>query len=213
MTQLLIKMLLMVLLLTGLALQSAPLSFASSPENDINWKNTALIIIDIQNDYFPGGNKEVFESDKAAIKARDLLTAFRKQNLNLIHIRHEATGNSTYFLPNTPGADIHWLVKPVSNETVIVKHRPSSFFETSLAEELKKRGISHLLLCGMRTNVCVQATTLEALKLGYKVTVAVDAVAALNITEHDAGLKVIAENKVPLIKTDQLVQSINQTAK
>lgn len=101
-------------------------------------------------------------------------------------------------------------MKPLAEETVILKHKPNSFFETNLDEELKNRKIEHLVLCGMRTNVCVQATTLEALTLGYKVTVVEDAVAALNTTEHQTGLKVIADNRVPLVETNELIESIGQ---
>ena len=52
---------------------------------------TALLLIDFQNDYFPGGNMEVEGSLKVSLRARELLALFREKNLPVVHIQHVAT--------------------------------------------------------------------------------------------------------------------------
>ena len=107
----------------------------------------ALIIIDIQNDYFPCGRMELVNSMEAAGAATRLLACFRKASWPVYHIQHISTHpTATFFLPGTPGVDIHNNVSPLSNETVITKHYPNSFRETDLLERLKAGGIDQLLI-------------------------------------------------------------------
>lgn len=74
-------------------------------------ENTALLIIDVQNDYFPGGKMTLEKVEQAAKNARSVLEYFRKNNLPVIHIQHISTNDgATFFLPATDGAKIHHLV-------------------------------------------------------------------------------------------------------
>jgi nicotinamidase-related amidase len=171
-------------------------------------KDTALVLIDIQNDYFPGGRYELLESDKANLQAKVLLEEFRKRNLPVIHVRHESIGpDANFFIPNTHGADIHPNVAPRTGETVIVKYKVSSFIDTGLESILRNSGIKQLIVCGMQTNWCVRATTLDALKKGFKVTVIKDAIAAKNIDVHQEAIKEMVENQVKLMKTEEFVKN------
>lgn len=141
--------------------------------------DTALVIIDIQNDYLPGGAFELAGSRAAAENARRLLDHFRAAGLPVIHIRHESVRpGSTFFLPGTPGADIHPLVAPAPGEPVILKYFPNAFRDTTLQAELGSRNIKRLVVAGMMTLMCVDATVRAAFDLGYAVTVAHDACAA-----------------------------------
>ena len=87
---------------------------------------TALLLIDIQNDYFENGKMPLVGSDKAAEKAKLLLDRFRAEGLPIIHIQHIATSPAaTFFLPDTKGAEIYEKVLPLPTEKIFIKHFPS----------------------------------------------------------------------------------------
>ncbi|MDH6253661.1 nicotinamidase-related amidase [Chryseobacterium sp. H1D6B] len=143
-----------------------------------NLESTALLIIDVQNDYFAGGKMELSGSDKAGKNVKQLLEYFRMHHLPIIHIQHIALQkDADFFLPNTLGAEINSLVKPKENEKVITKHYPNSFRETDLLEYLQSKGIKKLVITGMMTDVCVDATVRASMDFGFTNTVIGDAVA------------------------------------
>lgn len=142
----------------------------------------ALILIDIQNDYFEGGNNVLVNAEEASLKAQNILKYFRSEGLEIIHIKHLSNREgATFFLPNTFGAEIHNNVLPIENETIIIKHYPNSFIETRLNLYLQEKGITELIICGMMTSMCVDATTRAAKDLGYSCTVIADACATPNL--------------------------------
>lgn len=143
-----------------------------------NFENTALIIIDVQNDYFTGGKMQLVGAEQAAHKAKELLAAYRAQNKPVIHVQHIALQkDATFFIPNTTGAQIHQDVAPIAGEKVITKHFPNSFRETDLLAYLKNKGITKLVVCGMMTDVCVISTVRAAMDFGFSNTVISDACA------------------------------------
>lgn len=130
--------------------------------------NTALIIVDIQNDYFEKGAMSLVGSDQASENARLILDRFRSEGLPVIYIQHIAkNGAATFFLPNTVGAEIHKNIQPLANEKVIIKHFPNSFRETELLDYLKANQIKNLVICGMMTHMCIDATTRAAKDFGF----------------------------------------------
>ena len=154
---------------------------------------TALLIVDIQNDYFPGGAMENVGSTEAARQAALLLEAFRRKSLPVIHIQHISTRpGATFFRPNTPGVEIHESVKPRSGEPLFQKHFPSAFRETALLEHLRKEKISGLAIAGMMTHMCIDTTTRAAADLGFVCSLAHDACATRSLTFN--GVQVPAEN-------------------
>ncbi len=133
--------------------------------------DSALLIIDIQNDYFPGGKMELEGADAAAAHASSILKKFRDQKLPIIHVRHLSTRpGSTFFIPGTEGAEIHEKVKPLQGETVVEKNFPNAFRSTSLKNILEKHQTKSLVVAGMMTHMCVDASVRQAADLGYKVT-------------------------------------------
>jgi nicotinamidase-related amidase len=143
---------------------------------------TALILIDIQNDYFPGGRMELEGPLQAAEQARRLLGFFRQKKWPTVHIQHLSTRpGATFFLPDSEGAKIHETIAPLEGETVIVKNFPNSFRETSLLEHLKSVGAERLVICGSMTHMCVDATTRAAADFGYPVLLAADACATRSL--------------------------------
>jgi nicotinamidase-related amidase len=140
--------------------------------------DTALLIIDIQNDYFPGGAMELEGADAAGTKASSAIKRFREEGKPVIHVRHlSVRPGSTFFLPGTKGAEIHPSVSPRDVETVIEKNFPNSFRGTKLEQTLKESGVKNLVVAGMMTHMCVDATVRHAADLGYKITLLGDACA------------------------------------
>jgi nicotinamidase-related amidase len=155
---------------------------------------TALILVDIQNDYFAGGRMELDGMDAAAEKAGQLLTFFRDNRWSTFHIQHISNYQSaTFFLPDTKGAEIHSAVKPLPDELVIEKHYPNSFRETPLLNELKSAGIENVVICGAMSHMCIDATTRAAADFGFGCTVVHDACATRNL---DFGKKKILAHDV-----------------
>ena len=145
--------------------------------------NTALLIVDIQNDYFPGGPMELVGATEAGNQAKKLLDLFRQKTLPIIHIQHIATyPGATFFLPNTRGAEIHESVSPKEGETIIQKHFPSSFRETTLLEHLRNKKITRLVVIGMMTHMCIDTTTRAAADLGFECLLAHDACATRQLS-------------------------------
>jgi nicotinamidase-related amidase len=143
----------------------------------------ALLIIDIQNDYFPGGRMELAGAEEAAENARKVLAYFRANKLPIIHVQHIALQpTATFFLPGTAGAEIHSSVTPLPGETVFQKHYPSAFRETPLLDHLKAQGITELVVVGMMTHMCVDTTVRAAFDLGFKCTVIHDACATRTLS-------------------------------
>ena len=138
----------------------------------------AFLIIDIQNDYFPGGKMELEGADGAAANASRALGRMREQGVPVFHVRHLSTRpGATFFLPGTSGAEIHAAVRPQSGERVIEKNFPNSFRGTELERALKDAGVKELVVAGMMTHMCVDASVRQAADLGYKVTLLGDACA------------------------------------
>jgi len=153
----------------------------------------ALLIVDIQNDYFPGGAMELVGSAEAAERAAALLAAFRGRGLPVIHMQHVSLRpGATFFLPKTEGVKIHASVAPAQSETVIEKHFPNSFRETPLLDHLRGKGIERLAIAGMMTHMCIDTTTRAAADLGFECQLAHDACATRDLAF--AGTKVVAKD-------------------
>ena len=144
---------------------------------------TALLLIDIQNDYFAGGRMVLVGPDAAAQRAATLAARFRATGEAVVHVRHVADQpGATFFLPDTEGAAIHRLVEPLAEEMVVEKHQPNSFLETGLEAHLQSIGATSLVIAGMMTHMCVDSTTRAASERGFDCTVVSDACATKDLT-------------------------------
>ena len=154
---------------------------------------TALLLIDIQNDYFEGGANPLAGSLEASVNAGKVLQYFRKKNLSVVHVQHLSTRpGSTFFIPDTKGAEIHSNVQPEDNEKVIIKHFPNSFRDTELLAFLQLKGVANLVVCGMMTHMCVDASVRAAKDMGFTCTLISDACATKNL--EILGQKVLAKD-------------------
>ena len=153
----------------------------------------ALLLIDIQRDYFPDGRHPLVGSDRAADAASSVLAGFRARSEPIVHVQHSwDEPDAAYLKPGTAGFDHDERVAPaVGGEPVVIKESPNAFVETDLEQRLRGDGIDQLVVAGMMTSMCVDATVRAAVDLGFEVTVVGDACAAPNL-EH-AGVHVPGE--------------------
>ena len=149
--------------------------------------STALIIVDIQNDYFENGKMELVNPDKAATNAAKVLEWFRQNNKeNIFHVQHIAGDPALgFFLPNTQGAEIHETVQPMETESIIIKHFPNSFLKTELESKLRENGVTKVVVVGMMTHMCIDATVRAAVDLGFETTLIEDACATREMSYED----------------------------
>ncbi|MEW5942191.1 MAG: cysteine hydrolase family protein, partial [Chloroflexota bacterium] len=129
-----------------------------------------------------GGKKELVNPLDAAKKAYMLLQCFREHGGYHVHIQHIAVKpDATFFLPGERGTDIHDSVAHFEGEPLVQKHYPNSFRETNLLELLKGWGIERVVITGMMTHMCVDATARAAADLGFQVIIAEDACATRDL--------------------------------
>jgi len=142
----------------------------------------ALIVVDIQKDYFPGGAHPLERPEQAAQQARLLLDAFRTSGEPVVHLQHVWDAPDAPFMrPGTEGVEIHPLVAPLEGEPVLRKAHPNGFLETELEEALRGRRVDAVVVCGMMTSMCVDATVRAAVDLGFSASVAHDACATCDL--------------------------------
>jgi len=150
---------------------------------------TALLIIDIQNDYFPGGKYPLVNPLEAAQKAYMILQCFRERGGYHVHIQHVSRKpDATFFIPGERGTDIHDSVAHFEGEPIVYKHEPNAFLDTNLLELLRGWEIERVVITGMMTHMCVDATTRAAADLGFKVIVAEDACATRDLKYGDTSI-------------------------
>jgi nicotinamidase-related amidase len=144
--------------------------------------NTALLLIDIQNDYFPGGKMELVNPLAAAKKAYSLLQCFREHDGHHVHIQHVSLKpDAAFFISGDRGTDIHDSVAHFEGEPLVQKHYPNAFRGTNLLELLQGWGIERVIITGMMTHMCVDATARAAADFGFQVIVAEDACATRDL--------------------------------
>lgn len=132
-------------------------------------KDTAVVTIDIQQDYFPGGAFALWQAERAGKIISRLLSWARGESLPIIHVRHTSLRpEARFLLPDTPGQALHPCLNIQPGEPIVDKNFPSSFRETDLDTQLKALGITTIIWAGMITWMCVDTTLRAAYDLGYK---------------------------------------------
>lgn len=144
----------------------------------------ALIVIDIQNDYFENGAIPLVDPVEASLSARKVVEHFRANSLPIAHLQHVSADPDAMpiFVEGTKGVEIHENVKPFEGEKVFQKYFPNSFRETGLLDYLKENDVTEVVITGMMTHMCIDATARSAFDFGYKCTVIGDACASRDLT-------------------------------
>ena len=140
----------------------------------------ALIVIDLQNDYFCGGNMELVNIDEALNKTNTLIQYARKQRYKFFIIQHFAEEGASFFAPKTEGVEINKDLD-IQNGIIISKNYPNSFRETELHEELQENNINSIIICGAMSHMCIDTTVRAGFDLGYKIELATDACATKDL--------------------------------
>jgi nicotinamidase-related amidase len=138
-------------------------------------KDYALLVIDVQNFYFQGGRSELIEPEKAAEKALIAIQAARKKGNPVIYIQHKSAS----------GMEINEMVKPLPAEKIFIKEEVNSFLGTGLKEYIDGLPTDTLVICGMQTQMCVEAAVRAAHDYGYQVILLHDACATRNLKFGD----------------------------
>ena len=141
----------------------------------------ALLIIDVQNDYFPGGSNELFHPLEAEKRIQELIAESRTCGRPIVYIQHFNPPDDTFFLEGTIGAEISDRIRPQPDDRVIIKRYPNSFLETELDAYLKNLQVDTLIVCGMMTHMCVDTTVRAAMDYGYQVKLVADACATMDL--------------------------------
>lgn len=181
---------------------------------------TALILIDIQQDYFDGGKNPLEGSREASQIAARLLEQFRSKKMPIVHIRHISLGsNASFFQANTSGADFHPDVVPFSSEFIIEKHAPNGFLGTGLSDILNQIKAERLVLAGMMTHMCVDATVRAASDNGFDCWLAHDACATKELVfdnhkiparqVHSAFLAALRDGYARVMASEQILAELS----
>jgi nicotinamidase-related amidase len=151
----------------------------------------AIVVVDIQNDYFPGGKWVLNGVDAAADNARRVINSARANGDLVVHIRHETPAkDAPFFVPGTEGAQLHPKAANLPTERVIVKHYMNPYRETDLHEVLEANGIEDVVVVGNMSHMCIDAVTRASDDFGYETTVIHDACATHDLEFN--GVKVPA---------------------
>ena len=176
---------------------------------DLQGQKTALLIIDVQEFYFPGGRMQLENPEVAGMNAGLLLDLFRKNEFPVYHVRHNFE----------PGGNIHPYVKPLPGESVFSKEQINAFMDTELLIELQADSVERLVICGMQTHMCVEAAVRAAHDLGFTCRLVIDACAtrALQYEEHIipaknvhySTIKTLQGSYARVLTTEDLIKEID----
>ncbi len=162
----------------------------------------ALIVIDLQQDYFSKGKFPLWNSEKTLENVKKTISKANSSNVPIILIQHLATGNAGFFNEGTDGADIHpELLKVAPNAVIVVKKFADSFHNTRLESVLDELQAEELLLCGMMTQNCVNHTALSKAAEKYDVKILADCCTTVNETLHKIALNAVS-TRIALVDSD-----------
>ncbi|WP_375753830.1 cysteine hydrolase family protein [Vibrio sp. HN007] len=145
-------------------------------------KEHALILVDIQNDYFPGGKWPLHNMEASAENAKRILELARAENIPVIHVYHESIdAEPAFFAPSSEGTRIHSIVAPIAGELIVCKNEINSFLNTNLEKHLKELSVKHVTILGSMSHMCIDAAARATHDLGYTVTIVEDACATRDL--------------------------------
>jgi len=203
-------------------MSSAPFYHEKILQNKRGGVRTALLIVDMQNDFihFKGSPVYVLPAKRIIPKIVKLLTICRKKKIPAVyaitsHKRDRSDWalldkkyNRAYCIENTPGAKIIPEINPQEKEYIVRKRRYSAFYKTGLERLLKRLKVKRLIVCGVTTSCCVSSTVRDAYCRDYEVMVVSDAVSATHRDLHKATLKYFRENIGPVSKTNEVIRHL-----
>lgn len=154
----------------------------------------ALLVIDLQNDYFPSGKFPLWNTETVLIQTERAIAAARARGIAVIHIQHLAkAGLAPFFIVDTPGADIHpRILAAAPDAPIVVKEFADSFEQTTLDATLLALGVTQLFVCGMMTQNCVTHTAISKAAEKYDVTILPDCCTTVSEILHMIALHALS---------------------
>ena len=166
----------------------------------------ALLVIDLQNDYFPGGAFPLWNTDVVLKNIEHAIEKAKSLGVPVIHIQHIANSKqeiAPFFNAGTPGADIHpRILAAAPKAPIVIKEFADSFEKTTLEETLSKLGVTELLVCGMMTQNCVTHTAISKAAEKYKVTILPDCCTTVSEILHLIALHAVS-TRVKLVPSTE----------
>jgi nicotinamidase/pyrazinamidase len=171
----------------------------------------ALIVVDVQNDFCPGGSLAVADGDEVVAPLNELVKdfldrgepVFKTRDWHPARTKHFAKYGGTWpvhCVQDTRGAEFHADLIDDPRITIISKGKDESadgysgFDGTNLAQLLREKGVAEVWVGGLATDYCVKHTVLDARREGFEVKALADAMRAVNLNPND-GRQAIEEMK------------------
>ncbi len=168
----------------------------------------ALLIIDLQNDYFPGGKFPLWNTEATLDRIEEAIKTAQAKGIPVIHIQHIANpemGIAPFFNQETDGAAIHpRILEAAPDAPVVVKEFADGFVETNLEETLSGLGVTELLVCGMMTQNCVTHTAISKSTEKYKVSILPDCCTTVDEMIHNIALHAVS-TRVSLVESSAAI--------
>lgn len=156
----------------------------------------ALLLIDLQNDYFPGGSYPLWNTDPVVENLERAIARASETGVTIVHVQHVADasqGIAPFFNEGTEGVEIHARIRDAAPDAPIVKKTFADSFErTKLQEILAERSVTEILVAGMMTQNCVTHTAISRAAEPYTVTVLTDCCTTVDEMLHQIALHALS---------------------
>jgi nicotinamidase-related amidase len=162
----------------------------------MNAGTCALIVIDLQNDYFPQGRFPLWNAEETLANVEQAIVQAQAKGVPVILVQHivkGSNGNAPFFNEGDSGAEIHPRIRALlPHAPVVVKEFADSFFQTNLEDALQRPGVEKLLICGMMTQNCVTHTAISKSAEQYEVSILSDCCTTVSEILHKIALRAIS---------------------
>lgn len=191
----------------------------------------ALVVVDVQNDFCPGGALAVAGGDSIIPSLNRVISAFRKSRLPVVFTRDWHPRNHCSFreqggawprhcVARTRGAGFHPMLNVPRGSIIVSKAKApdleaySGFHDTDLEERLKRLGVGKLFVGGLATDYCVKQTALDGLGAGFDVYVMTDCIKGVNLRKSDssAALGLVRKRGAKLIDSRAALEKSRRAA-
>jgi nicotinamidase-related amidase len=173
---------------------------------------TALILIDLQNDYMPGGAFPLWNTEPVLANIRTAMEEARALGVRIVHVQHIADpklGLSPFFNEGTHGAEIETSIADAAREApIVIKQYADSFHQTSLESLLAAWNVDTLLIAGMMTQNCVTHTAISKAAENYRVVILTDCTTTVSEMLHLIALHAVS-TRVELMPAEAALESVN----
>ncbi len=154
---------------------------------------TALVVIDLQNDYFPGGKFPLWNTENTMKNALTMISRAKEQGVPVILVKHVGSPKGAFLAEGSPGVELRpEILNAAPGAPIVIKKYADSFDSTELKATLDKLGVKKLLLCGMMTQNCVTHTAISPEAAAYEVEVVSDASTTVSEVIHKVALNALS---------------------